>query len=299
VLENARLAAQSRDPRPLAVFADARRDPRSLARAMRGLELAGLVASLERTAGALSHGEQRQLEIAMVLATDPEVLLLDEPLAGMGADESARIVAMLQRLASTHAILLVEHDMDAVFALADVITVMVNGQVLESVRPRRSARARRSSAPISVMTSMRDVILEASALHSYYGASHVLRGVDFAVREGEAVGLMGRNGMGKTTLIRTMLGIVVRAERHRARARPRHAGMADVPDRAARDRVRARGTRHLPEPVGAREPRDGRAAGARRPPRLDRRARARDLSRASPSGSVTAARSCRAASSRC
>jgi len=147
VLENARLAAQSRDPRPLAVFADASRDPRSLARARRGLELAGLVDSVERTAGALSHGEQRQLEIAMVLATDPEVLLLDEPLAGMGADESARIVAMLERLASTHAILLVEHDMDAVFALADVITVMVNGQVLESGPPaqiRASAEVQRA-----------------------------------------------------------------------------------------------------------------------------------------------------------
>ena len=135
VLENARLAAQSRDPRPLAVFADASRDPHSRARALRGLELAGLAASVERIAGALSHGEQRQLEIAMVLATEPEVLLLDEPLAGMGADDSARMVAMLERLAPTHAILLVEHDMDAVFALADVITVMVNGQVLESGAP--------------------------------------------------------------------------------------------------------------------------------------------------------------------
>jgi len=135
VLENARLAAQSRDPRPLAVFADASRDPHSRARALRGLELAGLAEGVERIAGELSHGEQRQLEIAMVLATQPEVLLLDEPLAGMGADESARMVALLERLASTHAILLVEHDMDAVFALADVITVMVNGQVLESGAP--------------------------------------------------------------------------------------------------------------------------------------------------------------------
>ena len=83
----------------------------------------------------LSHGEQRQLEIAMVLATEPEVLLLDEPLAGMGADDSARMVGLLERLAPTHAILLVEHDMDAVFALAGVITVMVNGQVLESGPP--------------------------------------------------------------------------------------------------------------------------------------------------------------------
>jgi branched-chain amino acid transport system ATP-binding protein len=137
VLENARLAAQSRDPRPYAIFANAARDDGALGRARRGLDLAGLGEGVDRIAGALSHGEQRQLEIAMVLATEPEVLLLDEPLAGMGVEESARMVALLKRLAGEHAILLVEHDMDAVFALADTITVMVNGQVLESGAPAR------------------------------------------------------------------------------------------------------------------------------------------------------------------
>ena len=137
VFENARLAAQSRDPRPWAVASDAECDAGSRERARHGLALAGLDEGVERQAGALSHGEQRQLEIAMVLATRPEVLLLDEPLAGMGAEESARMVALLKRLAASHAILLVEHDMDAVFALADVITVMVNGQVLESGPPAR------------------------------------------------------------------------------------------------------------------------------------------------------------------
>jgi len=135
VLENARLAAQSRRPRPWSLLSDASRDAPALAAGRRGLELAGLTDHFERQAGALSHGEQRQLEIAMVLATEPEVLLLDEPLAGMGAEESARMVGLLRRLAADHAILLVEHDMDAVFALADVITVMVNGQVLESGPP--------------------------------------------------------------------------------------------------------------------------------------------------------------------
>ena len=147
VFENARLAAQSRLPRALAIASDASRDPIAGKRAMRGLELAGLHEHVERQAGALSHGEQRQLEIAMVLATEPEVLLLDEPLAGMGAEESARMVGLLKRLAAAHAILLVEHDMDAVFALADVITVMVNGQVLASGLPaaiRASADVQRA-----------------------------------------------------------------------------------------------------------------------------------------------------------
>ena len=86
-------------------------------------------------AGTLSHGEQRQLEIAMTLATEPQVLLLDEPLAGMGLAEAERMVALLQKLKKDHAILMVEHDMDAVFALADRLTVMVDGQVIASGTP--------------------------------------------------------------------------------------------------------------------------------------------------------------------
>jgi branched-chain amino acid transport system ATP-binding protein len=145
--ENCRLAAQSRAPRPLALFADAARHRPVRAAAFAALEAAGLAARADRVASALSHGEQRQLEIAMVLATDPEVLLLDEPLAGMGAEEAQRMVELLRKLTPGHAILLVEHDMDAVFAVADVITVMVNGQVLESGAPaaiRASPAVRRA-----------------------------------------------------------------------------------------------------------------------------------------------------------
>ena len=87
------------------------------------------------TAGALAHGEKRALEIAMVLATRPRLLLLDEPMAGMGPAESAEMVRLLARLRGTLAIVLVEHDMDAVFALADRITVMVYGRVIASGAP--------------------------------------------------------------------------------------------------------------------------------------------------------------------
>ena len=145
--ENCRLAAQSRRPRVLHLFADAARHRLLAEAAERALEAAGLAARGERVASTLSHGEQRQLEIAMVLATAPEVLLLDEPLAGMGAEEAQRMVELLKRLTPDHAILLVEHDMDAVFAVADVITVMVNGQVLESGPPaqiRASPEVRRA-----------------------------------------------------------------------------------------------------------------------------------------------------------
>ena len=84
---------------------------------------------------AASHGEQRQLEIAMTLATDPQVLLLDEPLAGMGVAEAESMVELLLRLKPHHAMMLVEHDIDAIFALADHLTVMVNGTVIASGEP--------------------------------------------------------------------------------------------------------------------------------------------------------------------
>jgi len=90
---------------------------------------------LQRPAGLLSHGQKRQLEIAMCLATAPKVLLLDEPLAGMGAEETDRMLTLLAELKTAHAILLVEHDMDAVFRIADRITVMVNGSVIACDTP--------------------------------------------------------------------------------------------------------------------------------------------------------------------
>ena len=133
--ENCRLAAQSRIPRALHVVSDATAFPPVREAAQHALVATGLATRGDRVASTLSHGEQRQLEIAMVLATAPEVLLLDEPLAGMGAEEVARMVELLKKITRDHALLLVEHDMDAVFAVADRITVMVNGQVLESGTP--------------------------------------------------------------------------------------------------------------------------------------------------------------------
>ena len=139
VWDNVRLAAQSRvqpSPfNPLGWLKAAARMQAVNQRAERAIELAGLQDRRQAQAGATSHGEQRQLEIAMTLATEPRVLLLDEPLAGMGQAEAERMVQLLLRLKTEHAILLVEHDMDAVFTLADHLTVMVNGQVIASDTP--------------------------------------------------------------------------------------------------------------------------------------------------------------------
>lgn len=139
VWENVRLAAQSRDAQqpwnPLRWLGNATQSAAANARAERAIELAGLQARRHTVAGAASHGEQRQLEIAMTLATEPVVLLLDEPLAGMGVAEAQRMVELLLRLKKDHAMMLVEHDLDAIFTLADRITVMVNGMVIASGAP--------------------------------------------------------------------------------------------------------------------------------------------------------------------
>ncbi len=135
VVENCRLCAQAALPRAWAVWEAAQRCEASLAVARDALAAAGLAEVAQRGAGTLSHGGKRQLEIAMCLATKPRVLLLDEPLAGMGAEETDRMLALLASLKATHAVLLVEHDMDAVFRIADRITVMVNGEVIASDAP--------------------------------------------------------------------------------------------------------------------------------------------------------------------
>jgi len=135
VWENVRLAAQSRQPQAASWLTLATDFVAIDARVERAIELSGLKHQAKNMAGTISHGEQRQLEIAMTLATGPQVLLLDEPLAGMGATEAECMVALLLAIKKDHAILLVEHDMDAVFALADRLTVMVDGRVIASGSP--------------------------------------------------------------------------------------------------------------------------------------------------------------------
>ncbi len=133
--ENCRLAAQARLAssmrfiRPAPLYAELN------AAAERAMSLVGLRDGA-RIVRALSHGERRQVEIAMTLATEPKVLLLDEPLAGMSADEGTRITQLIGALGRDHAVLLVEHDMDAVFSVAQRLTVMVNGRVIASGDPR-------------------------------------------------------------------------------------------------------------------------------------------------------------------
>ena len=135
-LDNVALAVQAHAGHSFRFLADVRRDQSLRGPAQRGLEEVGLAARADTPAANLSHGEQRQLEIAMALAGEPKLLLLDEPMAGMGAEESQRLVAFLQGLKSRCGMLLIEHDMDAVFALADRITVLVYGRAIFSGTPQ-------------------------------------------------------------------------------------------------------------------------------------------------------------------
>jgi branched-chain amino acid transport system ATP-binding protein len=135
VLDNVALAVQAHAGHSFRFWKRARLDSALREPAAAYLAEVGLGARAHELAANLSHGEQRQLEIAMALATQPSILLLDEPMAGMGPDESAAMVSMLGRLRESTTILLVEHDMDAVFALADRISVLVYGRIIASGTP--------------------------------------------------------------------------------------------------------------------------------------------------------------------
>ncbi len=135
VLDNVALAVQAHAGHSFRFWRNAREENDLRAPARAALARVGLSARADVPASALSHGEHRQLELAMALAGAPRLLLLDEPMAGLGPEESARMVAMLRALKSEVTILLVEHDMEAVFALADRITVLVYGRVIASGAP--------------------------------------------------------------------------------------------------------------------------------------------------------------------
>jgi branched-chain amino acid transport system ATP-binding protein len=136
-LHNVALAIQAHSGHSFRFWRDARTDPGLIEPARKVLNEVGLSSRVNVLAANLAHGEQRQLEVAMALATRPRLLLLDEPMAGMGAEESQRMIALLASLKRKHTIILVEHDMDAVFRLADRVSVLVYGRVIATDTPER------------------------------------------------------------------------------------------------------------------------------------------------------------------
>ena len=134
-LENVALAAQAHDGSSFRFFRAAHAERHLNDRALEALAEVGLAHRAASRASALSHGEKRSLELAVALVQKPALLLLDEPMAGTGREETAQLVTILRELKGRHAILLVEHDMEAVFALADRISVLVYGRLIATGRP--------------------------------------------------------------------------------------------------------------------------------------------------------------------
>jgi branched-chain amino acid transport system ATP-binding protein len=178
------------------------------------------VSGMERAeARALSYGGQRLLDMGLALATRPRVLLLDEPLAGLAAAERQRIGDVIKRISSDVPMLLVEHDIDRVFQIAEAVTVMNEGQVLVdgSVEDARSSPKVQEiyigSGATTVAAKPREsaaepaTVLSVDRVNTYYGQSHILVDVSFDVHQHEIVALLGRNGAGKSTLLKTLIGI--------------------------------------------------------------------------------------------
>jgi branched-chain amino acid transport system ATP-binding protein len=222
--ENVRVAVQRQDRHGLALWRDAYTLTAVNARTWSLLEAVGLADRAAESCANLSHGEQRLLEIAISLATDAKLLLLDEPLAGLAEADRQIVGRLIRQLAETHAVLLIEHDIDRVLALSDRITVLHQGRVIADGRPGEVAnnpdvitaylgteRIVTPPPPSEVQVSeaaARRPILRIEKLRAGYAGSVVLEDIDLVVHEGEAVALLGRNGVGKTTTLRAITGTV-------------------------------------------------------------------------------------------
>jgi branched-chain amino acid transport system ATP-binding protein len=212
VFENCRLAAQATHQKPWQWWQSAARCEASCGIAESVVAKSGLGDLQNLSAGMLSHGQKRQLEIAMCLATRPQVLLLDEPLAGMGAEETDA-----------------GHARRVEVGPCDFAGRARYGRGVPHCRPRhRDGEWQRdcqrhtdrhtqqcagaNRLPGRTWMTASETILDARGIHAWYGSSHVLHGVDLSLRRGETMGLLGRNGMGKSTLIRTLLGHVAQRD---------------------------------------------------------------------------------------
>jgi ABC-type branched-subunit amino acid transport system ATPase component/ABC-type branched-subunit amino acid transport system permease subunit len=220
VFENVRIAVQAKHRRRFAMLAHSARLSDVNEEAGRLLRAVGLTDRAWTIAANLSHGDQRLLEIAIALATRPELLLLDEPLAGLSAPDRTRVADLIRVLQRSVTIMLIDHDIDHVLALSDRITVLHQGRVIAEGGPAEiqrnaevqtaylgqlkvaaaaaSGRVRGSTAPL----------LRVEGVDAFYGKSHVLHGVSLEIFPGEVVGLLGRNGAGKTTTLAAITGVV-------------------------------------------------------------------------------------------
>ena len=221
VFENVRIAVQAQSVGVRGLFFDAHRLEAINEKTWSILDAVGLADKAALPSTSLPHGAKRLLEIAVTLAVESKLLLLDEPLAGLAEADRVVVTALIRKLAETHAVLLIEHDIDRVLAISDRISVLHQGRMIADGKPAAVAAnpdviaaylgAREADAHAAVATrrqarAQSPVVLKAEGLAAGYGGSTVLTGVDFVVQEGEAVALLGRNGVGKTTLLSALTG---------------------------------------------------------------------------------------------
>lgn len=224
IRENLRLSFQAKHPdrfnawRDIDRYADIDAETAELVKFL-GLE------GIEDTLGAdLSYGGQRLVDLGIALATKPQMLLLDEPLAGLAAAERERVSRLVRTMAQYIPVLIVEHDIDRILGFSDTVTVMNDGAVLvagppEAIRADQRVQEVYTGTGTPAVTGARGAqeaagktVLRVGNLHSYYGKSHILNGAALEVREGEIVALLGRNGAGKSTFLKSLAGLVKPAE---------------------------------------------------------------------------------------
>ena len=219
VHENLRLSVMARDGGRFAMLRRADTLLTTEQQTAELIEFLGVDGMQLAVAEDLSYGGQRLVDMGLALGSAPSMLLLDEPLAGLSANERERIGLLIRHLANHIAVLLVEHDVDRVFELSDRITVMSMGEVLvegTSEQIQADHRVREIYIGSGTEALARKVVptrigektaIQVNGLEAFYGKSHILSGIGFEAKEGEVLAILGRNGAGKSTLLKSLIGM--------------------------------------------------------------------------------------------